>query len=225
MTSMRSLALGTVAAGLVLATFSACDAGLTDPSREFTLANRAVDRWVRAHPEGWTLNLGSAQPLTRPTWSQPCSQNPHSGMVTLRHRAPDTEIDISFHCPVDEASTLEELRSAFSHVVLEELPHGIRSSGWRFRVLTPSSSISHGVTLAQPSTGSLRVQVQTPLYAVYGHSGRPVCQPMADAASAPGCYLIVEHPIPLSLTLTAPFDRGQLTFAQALQQADSPFTP
>jgi hypothetical protein len=210
MTRKRSRVLGAVAAGLVLAATSACNAGLTDPSREFELANGAVDRWVRAHQEGWTLNLGSARALTRPSWSQPCSQDPHSGMVTLRHEAAGTQIDVSFRCPVDETSTLEELTTAFSHVVLEELPHGIRSRGWRFRVLTPSSSVSQGVTLTQPSTGSLRVQVQTPLYAVYGHSERPVCQPPADAPSPEGCYLLVEHPITLSLTLTAPFDRGQL---------------
>jgi hypothetical protein len=70
-------------------------------------------------------------------------------------------------------------------------------------VLTPSSTVQEGVTL-QSQAGQLRVTVDTPLYAVYGHSVRESCIPPADAPSEPECYLSRQIPLPLNLTLRVP---------------------
>jgi hypothetical protein len=130
--------------------------------------------------------------------------------VVLRHQAPGTEIDLFFQCPIDGTATVEELNAAFAFAVLQELPHGISSPRWRFRILTPSSSFSDGVTFARDPGGRLRVSVETPLFAIFGHSERASCQPPAGGSSAGGCHLQREHRIPLDLTLLVPYDLARL---------------
>lgn len=205
----RRAAVAAVWLCALFATASCADL-ITDPESEFEAANRAVDRWVAAHPDNWLLNLVGTRPPARPSWSRPCSQNPESGFVTLRHASGATEIDLAFRCPLGRTASVQDLRAAFAYAVLESLPHAIQSRGWRFQVLTPSSSISEVVTFSSPAPGRLHVVIQTPLFAVYGHSVRPSCQPPADAPSPPGCYLQREHRIPLHLTLTVPFDPAAL---------------
>lgn len=188
---------------------ASCD-GPTDPQSEFAAADRAVDRWVERHRDGWTVSLDANGPLKRPEWSKSCARNPESGFTALRYAAAGTEIDLFFRCPLGPAARAEDLAAAFSHVVLQELPHGIESSGWRFRVLTPSSSVDGEVTFTRPAPGRLRIGIATPLYAVSGHSVRPACEPPADAPSPEGCYLVREHRAPLRLTLAVPFDGTEL---------------
>jgi hypothetical protein len=177
--------------------------GVQGRDAEFAAASRAVDAWVHRHADAWTLNLESGRALTRPAWSQPCAANPPSGFTVLRYEASDAEIDLLFRCPVDGGATVQQLQAAFAGIVLQTLPHGIRSSGWEFRVLTPSSTVEEGVTF-QSQAGQLRVAVETPLYAVYGRSLRDDCMPPADAPMEPGCYLNRQVPIPLRLTIRVP---------------------
>jgi len=197
-----------LAALFLLATVSC--RGIADPGEEYTAARRAADRWVQRHPTGWTLSLKGERALTRPTWSRGCADRPESGFTALRYAAEDVEIDLFFRCPVGDAAGAADLARAFSHAVLQELPHGIESRGWRFDVRMPSSSVSEKVTFSAPAPGRLVVGVETPLHAVYGHSVRTACQPPADAPSPEGCYLSREHRIPLSLTLTVPFQGTEL---------------
>jgi hypothetical protein len=122
-----------------------------------------------------------------------------SGFTALRYASGATEIELFFECPLDAIAHVEDLTAAFSHAVLQKLPHGIVSPGWRFEVLTPTSSISEKVTFAAPSPGRLLVVIETPL-----------CQPPADAPSPEGCYLLREHRILLNLSLAVPFQGSEL---------------
>ena len=189
---------------------TACADPLFGPRDELAAATRAIDRWVAQHPDEWRVTLVGKAPLTRPEWSVPCDQDPHSGMTVLQYRAGGAELQLGFRCPVAEAGGAEDLAAAFAYAALDALPHGIESSGWEFRVQTPSSSVQEGVTFRAVEAGRLLVTIETPLYAVYGHSTRPACQPPADAPSPQGCYLSVEHRIPLKLVLSVPFTGSEL---------------
>lgn len=172
-------------------------------TEEYARAERAVESWVDRHPAEWELGLESGSALARPEWSQACAAGPPSGFTVLRYEASGAEIDLFFRCPVASGASVQQLQSAFSHVVLQRLPHGIDAPGWEFRVLTPSSAVQEGVTF-QAQGGRLHVGVETPLYAVYGHSVRDACIPPADGRSERDCYLSREHRIPLRLTLRVP---------------------
>ena len=71
--------------------------------------------------------------------------------------------------------------------------------------MTPSSSVEQGVTFSRLPGERMLVSIDTPLFAVYGHSVRPPCQPPADAPTLEGCYLRREHRVPLHLRLSVPF--------------------
>ncbi len=180
--------------------------GITDVDAEYDTARRAAEQWTARHPREWSLQL-SGRPLEPTPWSRPCVAN---GFVSLRFRADDTEVDLYFRCPVGSARDARELQAAFSHVALGRLPHGIRAPGWRFDVLTPSTSFSEGVVFEVPSSGRMRISIETPLYAVHGRSTRPECEPPADAPMAEGCYLSREHRIPLRLRMEAEYDPSML---------------
>jgi hypothetical protein len=163
------------------------------------------------------LQLNRDNPLFRPVWSKPCSQNPDSARVTLRYgdaggqeSGKTAEIDLAFRCPIGTGVAVGDLAGAFADAVLQHLPHGIVAPNWTFDLLTPSSSVKDGVGFQQPAVGRLLVTIETPMFAVYGHSTRPDCKPPADAPSPPGCYLQIEHRIPLRLKLTAPFTGAEL---------------
>jgi hypothetical protein len=182
----------------------------TGPEAELDAAVRAVDAWVAAHPDAWTLDLSSASPLTRPEWSKPCAANPPSGFVTLRTAASHTEVAFGFRCPLGAAARVEDLTAAFSYAVLDALPHGINSDHWEFEVVTPVSSFEEGVTFSSLPAGRIQVTIETPLYAIYGHSTRRSCEAPADGSSPEGCYLRREHNIPLHLRLSVPFLSSRL---------------
>jgi hypothetical protein len=181
-------------------------AGPVDPEAEFAAAERAVERWVARHATGWTLQIDATRGLHRPEWSKPCSANPESGLTVLRYRAAGTEIDLLFRCPIGPGAGTDALDAALAYVVLQELPHGIAVRGWRFRVVTPTSSIDSGFSLEPSPSRRLALHIDTPLYAVLGNSERPVCQPPADAPYPPGCSLAREYRLPLRLRLTLPAD-------------------
>lgn len=186
-----------------------CSFGIVDSGAEYHSARRAAERWTARHPREWSLEL-SGEPLALTPWSRPCAQNPPSGFAALRFVADETEVDLFFRCPVGDPRDVRELRAALSHVALHRLPHGIRSPGWRFDVLTPSSSFSEGVTLEVPAPGRVRISIETPLYAVAGRSKRPECEPPMDAPMAEGCYLTREHRIPLRLRIETGYDPAVL---------------
>ena len=167
-------------------------------------ADEAVEAWVRRHPAEWRLELATATPLVRPAWSPPCAANPPSGFVTVRHETGDTEIDLAFRCPVDAGGGAAALQARFAFAVLQRLPHGIAAPGWSFRVLTPSSSVSSGVTFADARNGRVLVTIDAPLYAVHGQRAGADCEPPADAPMPAGCFVHREHRVPLRLTLLAP---------------------
>jgi hypothetical protein len=186
--------------------------GATDPETQAdkAAAMRAAAAWVESHPSEWVLNLTGSMKMSPPEWNQPCEDDPPSGFTALRHTAAQTEIDLFFRCPLGVERTADALRSSFSHAVLQSLPHGISSPGWRFFVRTPSSSVTEEVMFEAPAPGMLRIDISTPLYAVSGFSMRPECEPPADAAMAEECYLILRHGIPLHLSLVLPFEGTEL---------------
>jgi hypothetical protein len=186
------------------------------PGDEYQAARTAAQDWIAHNPDQWVLRLNRDNPLFRPAWSKPCSENPDSRSVTLRYGAggqeagKTTEIDLAFRCPIGTGVAVGDLAGAFADAVLQHLPHGIVAPNWTFDILTPRSSFAEGVAFKQPAVGRLLVTIETPMFAVYGHSTRPECKPPADASSPPGCYLQLEHRIPLRLSLTAPFTGAEL---------------
>lgn len=173
------------------------------------MALAAAESWTAAHPLSWSVVTSSTQAPRRTSWSQPCSANPPSGFVALNVQTATTRVTVFFRCPVTSARTAAELRDTFNHIVLEELPHGLAVPNWSFEVLTPASSLFSGVSFFDQVGGRVRIQVETPLYAIYGHSSRRTCTPPADGESAPSCYVFREHAIPLTLSVSVPFDGSE----------------
>ena len=194
-----------VAAAVVAVAAAGCGGGpLASATTMHGRADEAVEAWIRRHPAEWRLGLATNTPLARPAWSPPCSANPASGFVTVRHETADTEIDLAFRCPVDARGGAAALQASFAFAVLQRLPHGIAAPGWTFTVLTPSSSISSGVTFADAPNGRILATIDTPLYAIHGQRAGADCRPPADAPMPVGCYLQRVHQVPLRLTLLAP---------------------
>jgi hypothetical protein len=187
------------------ASISGCLADILAPEASLAAANRAVDSWIKEHADEWRLTKQVARPPALADWSRPCSQNPPSGLTAIRIRESGMDVLLFFRCPVEGGVDAPDLNAAFSHAVLDELPHGITARGWRFTISTPSSSFSEAVMFSNPTAGRVRVEIDTPLYAVYGHRTRPSCQPPADAPSPPGCHLLREHRVPIRLTFSIPF--------------------
>ena len=167
-------------------------------------ARDAVDAWARRHPDGWVVTLATDAPLASPSWSPPCSANPPSGFVTVRYETAGAEIDLAFRCTGPSGTGAAVLQERFAFAVLQRLPHGIAVPGWRFSVLTPTSSVSEGVTFADAGGGRVLVAIETPLFAVYGQGTGAACVPPADAPMPAGCWVQREHRVPLRLTLRAP---------------------
>lgn len=192
--------------GLLIAFLGASCSDPLSPSDEYQHAVSAAERWVAAHPASWTLSTVGLQVPRRESWSTPCSANPASGFVTLRVQTPLTRLSVAFRCAPGAPDGTQAMRDAFSHVVIEELPHGLAVPNWRFTVLTPMSSFSSGVEILDAPGGGLRFEIATMLYALYGQSTRPSCLPPQDGSAAPGCYVHMEHRIPLSLSVHVPRD-------------------
>ncbi|MDT5346927.1 MAG: hypothetical protein QOH91_214 [Mycobacterium sp.] len=184
----------------------------SSPNDEYQAALSAARDWIARNPNEWVLKLDQGNSLSRPAWSKPCSENPDTKSVTLRYgdSGGTTEVDLSFKCPIGAGATVSDLSRTFSYAVLQHLPHGISAPNWKFDILTPASSLEQGVTFSQPAAGQLLVTIDTPMFAVHGHSTTPKCQPPADAPSPAGCFLQLEHRIPLRLALTAPFTGAEL---------------
>jgi hypothetical protein len=183
--------------------------GIADPAEEKAEAERLVARWVLQHAQEWSVNLTSPRTLVRPYWSQPCSRDPDSGFTALALNG-EGGIMLFFRCPLGGERTPEALQHAFAFMVIDDLPHGIVAPGWTFTVYTPASSFEDGVTFSAPQPNVLAVNVETPLYGVYGRSTRSRCEPRADEPMRSECYVFREHRIPLRLRLTVPFSGSEL---------------
>jgi hypothetical protein len=187
--------------GVLLA---ACDGGPLDPEAEYAAALRAVDAWVATNPEEWRLERPLSRTVGYPHWSSECAANPSSGYTALHIQEAGLDMLLFFRCPSSGGLDVADIGDAFAWAVIDEVPHRISSRGWRFTLLTPSSSFEEQVVFSIAPGGRLRISMDTPLYAVYGHSTRPRCQPPADAPSPEGCYLLREHRVPLRLELSVP---------------------
>jgi|GEM_PF-4145705 len=183
---------------------TACDGGPLGPEAEHAAAVKAVDTWVAANPAEWRLERTLSRPAEHATWSAECAGNPPTGVTALRIQEAGLDMLLFFRCPASGGLDAGALAAAFSRAVIDEVPHRISSRGWRFTLRTPSSSFEEQVVIDISPSGRLLVSIDTPLYAVYGHSTRAQCQPPADAPSPEGCYLLREHRVPLRLELSVP---------------------
>lgn len=187
---------------------ASCDDALS-PEDEYVQAVAATERWVAANPTSWTLASVGLRAPRRTEWSASCAINPPSGFVALNVQTASTRLTVFFRCPLSSPATVQQLQDAFNHIVLEELPHGLSVPNWHFSLLTPVSSFSSGVTFGDATSGRVRLQIETMLSSIYGHSTRQSCIPPQDDSSAPTCYVHRTHQIPLSLNVTVPFDRAE----------------
>lgn len=172
----------------------------------------AACRWGARYPDHWTLAVtqsSRAAGFHRDGATAPCTGGTTEPVVSL-FDVGGTEFELHLRCSAAQARTVEELRAALRHVVLRNLPHGASAPDWRFRVLTEELAISDGVELVSLEGGELTLRLRTPIAALYGYSVYPPCVPPADGMTAPRCFLRFEHPIPLDLTLRAPFDPADL---------------
>lgn len=202
---LTSATIGVVASMLI----AGCSSAL-DPVQQLAAANRAVDEWVARHPTEWAASVSGERTLFRPEFSTSCSQGGKNNLVALTYASGDTEIDFYFTCPLGPTASIEELRSAFAFVVLTRLPHGVRVPGWTFVLRTPTSSVEEAVTFEPAASGSIRIGIDTPLYAISGRSLDPSCQGPLDAPASAECYVTREHAIPLRVTLRARLDGSEL---------------
>jgi hypothetical protein len=206
--------------GAVSLIAGASGAGCTSPTQ-------AAADWVAAHPNEWVLDIDDRQSghtMKRPSWSGGCGGGPavigtsqvmpapgtSPSTVVLRYATSETSVDFFFRCPIQAPVTAEVLNATFSHAVLDQLPHGIAVSNWQFKILTPSSSFSKGVTFMAVGDGRLKAQIRTELYSIRGTSKQPECKAPADGSMRPECFVSREHRIPLILTMEVPFDPGAL---------------
>lgn len=183
----------------------ACSGDPVGPPVGAQQASEAVDRWVRAHPNEWVVEVTGFRAPRLVEWSQPCTQSPPSGRTVLEVAQGDTRLHLFFNCPLAADPGPADLRSAFAYAVVETLPHGIWASGWEFRVLTPTSSITSGVSFATASAGRLRITLQTGLFAVHGRNILPRCEGPQDSSAPTGCTVQRAHDIALDLEMTVPY--------------------
>lgn len=181
-----------------------CDAP-TSPGEEHMQALAEAERWVSAHPTGWTVQVASGEAPRRESWSTACSST-MTGLAAVSVRATRTRLTAYFSCANGAPDNAASMRTALRFVVIEELPHGIRVPNWTFRVMTPSSSITSGIDIREAANGRVVFAVNTNLFAAYGHSDRKSCQPPADGPSEPQCFVQREHRIPLTLEMLVPLD-------------------
>jgi len=207
LTGAARIAVPLLAAGALI--LGGCRDPLS-PAGEFAAATEAVDAWTAARPNAWSISAVGARAPQRAEWSKGCSASPVSGLVALEASAGATRLLLFFRCPAVEHASAAALQAAFSHVVLDELPHGLAVSNWSFSARTPSSSFSDGVLFSSPSSGRLRIAIATELYGLFGHSERPSCVPPADGPSLEGCYLFREHHVPLAVSVTVPWTGAEL---------------
>ncbi|MCC7001066.1 MAG: hypothetical protein IT357_02830 [Gemmatimonadaceae bacterium] len=183
-----------------------CDAELMSPEFERVTAERAAQDFVDRHREEWRVNVLGSDPPAILEQTSMCGPTGGSGVNVLLLSGRDARISLYLGCGVTRGASADELAAALRFVVIEALPHGIASPGWRFQVLTPSSSFSEGATL-RVAGGRLTVDVDTPLFAIFGYSERPSCEAPQDGFATNECVLQRPFDVPLHLTFSVPYPR------------------
>lgn len=201
---MKTTLISLAGLGLVL---SAVGCGAADHGE----AAAQAERFAQEHRAGWQLHAheqDATRALQFASFSKRCTSGDRDDKTTLEYVAPGYEIAFGFSCLPGRNTDLAALKDAFSYVALNQLPHGIKANGWKFVVMTPSSSIDQGVELLELANGRLSVRITTPLFAVYGESlDRQACPQLADAALPPHCFVNRELGFPLTLNLSVPFSQ------------------
>lgn len=183
---------------------------IADPN--YDQATTAMQGFVGAHLSSWVVAESRTDPASQyqaPTWEQPCGAASNN-LSVAEFSADGLTLQLYFDCTIKSAKTLGEVRAAYRFTVLDALPTGVAVPNWQFQVYTPVSSFSKGVELVSLTSGQLTLQIQTPLFLFSGHSTIPACIPPADAPTEPCCYVSYDLQIPLTLTLSAPFDPSLL---------------
>jgi hypothetical protein len=183
-----------------------CAAELMSPEFERVMAERVALDFVERHRGEWRVNVQGIDPPAVLEQFSPCGAPGGSGLNALLLSGRDARMTLYLDCAVGLDASAAELSTALRFVVIDELPHGIGSPGWRFRVLTPSSSFSEGVTL-RVAGGRLTVDVDTPLFAISGYSERPSCEAPQDGFATNECFLRRPFDVPLRLTFSVPYPR------------------
>lgn len=178
------------------------------PDNEQRLAERAMDGWVREHPDGWAMAVTTGRALERPEWTPSCSSPETNGYVSLRVNAPRGEIELAFRCPIDERTTAQELQDHFVRAVPWNLAQVISAPNWRFQAWLPESSIFDGVTFHTPVPGLLAINIATGVTGIRGESTRAGCA--AEPANTEGCVLSRRHAILMQVRFTVPADLAAL---------------
>ena len=203
--SVRTLGALGFAIGVTCVTAS-CDAEMMSPEFERVTAERAAREFVSEHRDVWRVSVrGSTAPAVLEQ-SSACGAPGGSGLNALLLTGRDARISLYLDCAVAIGADAAELNAALAFVVIDELPHGISAPGWRFWVLTPSSSFTDGVTLSVAG-GRWTVDVDTPLFAISGYSERPSCEAPQDGFATNECYLQRPFDVPLRLTFSVPYPR------------------
>lgn len=195
----RACGSGLVVGVLSLGGLVGCDAETSSPEE-------AVDRWIARHREGWTLVVEGDETVDGAArWARECG--PQEEFGAIEYLTPDTWIEVGVRCEKLESETsAASFQRAFQYIALDTLPSGITYPGWTFDVMTATSSVREGVSFVEVDNRRLVVSVSTDLYAVWGNSEDPACDPPADGGYPDGCWLQVAHAVPLELTVDVPFD-------------------
>lgn len=197
---VRALA---VALGVVC-TAASCDAELLSPEFERVAAERAALDFVSRHRDVWRVDVrGTDSPAVLEV-NRACNAPGDSGLNALLLSGGGARVTLYLDCAVAAGASATELSAALAFVAIEELPHGIASPGWKFRVLSPSTTIADGVTI-DVARGRSTVHIDTPLFAVFGYSERPRCQPPQDSFRTNDCFLQHSFDVPLRLSLSVPY--------------------
>jgi hypothetical protein len=196
MSSLRSRTLIAIAA--LLGAAVGCDAPGSQED-----AQAAVDRWAKEHAAGWDLTVDERSPDKAfvPAFDERCGND----LLTLRYAARGYQIDLGFACPGPQGTDLAGLRTSFKYAALNVLPHGIDVPGWRFSLLTPSSSFEKGVQLTSWEGGRLTAHIDTELFQLTGQREGADCMAPADSGTPPQCLVEAElRGLPVRITISAP---------------------
>lgn len=165
---------------------------------DYRLAEQAVQKWTQSHTDTWNITA-----VEKNTLEQSLGECREPGVLPLVFDAQGVSTTLYFKCALGENLTLPNLPGRFAYAVIEQLPHGLKTPHWQYKVLTPSSSFTESVYFEQSNTAR-RVRIKTALYAIYGNSTAKACQVPADAGLPPDCYVQQEIPLQLNLQLNYP---------------------
>ncbi|MFT0212461.1 hypothetical protein VQ643_07555 [Pseudomonas sp. F1_0610] len=191
----------TLAALGAVTLLTGCKDGVLLPQMDsdYVQAQKATAKWALEHPASWSVNATEQLSL-----EQALGECREPGVLPLSFNAQGVKTTLYFKCSMGEKLTLANLPARFAYAVIDELPHGIETPNWNYRILTPASSFSESVYFDQSAT-TRRVRIKTPLYAISGTSNKmPECLTPADAPAKKECYVTQEIAVELNMILDYP---------------------